>query len=348
LNFPAIKKIGQIARRLKSKFSSGAIILLYHRVTELPTDPQLLCVTPSHFAEQLSALRKYYNPISLQKLTRDLKSDNVPPKAVIVTFDDGYADNFLEAKPLLDQFDIPATVFITSKSNDSECEFWWDELEKHILLPKIQPDKLQLTIHGKKYQWLKDDSFSNEEAFSKSGQSWNILSNENPTFRQFLYRSLCETLRPIDNKTRINVLNDLVLWSDSDTRVRESHRALTEEEILKLSQSSLIELGAHTVNHPVLSAMTDKCQREEILHGKIYLEKIIDRSIYNFSYPYGTRSDYTQNTVSAVKEAGFSCACSNYSGIVRKNTNIFELPRLVVRDWNGHQFEQQLKKWNFG
>jgi peptidoglycan/xylan/chitin deacetylase (PgdA/CDA1 family) len=330
---------------MKNIISSGAIILIYHRVTELPLDPQLLSVSPSHFADQLSVLKKSFNPIGLPELIRGLHSGNVPPKAVIVTFDDGYADNYLEAKPILEYFGIPATVFITAKTYDPDREFWWDELEKHVLLPKILPDKLQLTINGENYHWHQNDSISGNEILSESGQSWNILSDDRPTCRQFLYRSLCGTLRGIDGKARLDALDYLASWSDSDTRVRASHRALGEEEILQLSKGGLIEIGAHTSTHPVLSALPDNYQYEEILQSKLYLEKILGHSIKSFSYPFGTRSDYTQNTVLAVRKAGFSCACSNFSGIVRKSTNIFELPRLLVRDWDKHRFMQQLRNW---
>jgi len=96
----AIRELRQAARWLKYRFHSRALILMYHRVTELPNDPYLLAVTPKHFAEQMEAIRRYCIPMRLGELVDELQDGNIPNRAVVVTFDDGYADNLHQAKPL--------------------------------------------------------------------------------------------------------------------------------------------------------------------------------------------------------------------------------------------------------
>ena len=125
-------------RRIKGwlrRFRARAIILCYHRVTELDSDPQLLSVTPKNFREQLEVLRRLYNVARLRDwISEEGKSTRLT--VVVITFDDGYADNFHEALPLLREADCPATVFVTAGKIDDEEEFWWDELERLILLPE--------------------------------------------------------------------------------------------------------------------------------------------------------------------------------------------------------------------
>ena len=101
---PIYSALGQLTRRVKKRFSSRAVILMYHRVAELSSDPWSLAVTPTHFADQLAVLRKYGQPISLQQLVQAHENGRVPHRSIVLTFDDGYADNLLYAKPLLEQF----------------------------------------------------------------------------------------------------------------------------------------------------------------------------------------------------------------------------------------------------
>ncbi len=109
-----------------------------------------------------------------------------------------------------------------------------------------------------------------------------------------------------------------------------------------LARGELIEIGAHTVTHPALSALPLTSQREEILESKARLGKILNRPVDSFSYPYGALS---AETVGAVREAGFACACSASAGIVGRSTDRFQLPRVHVEDWDGEEFAKQLSRW---
>src|SRR4051812_20673200 len=101
--------------------SHGAgVILLYHRIAELHVDPWELAVSPAHFDEHLRVIRTRATVLSLHDLLRHLRSNSLPPRAVAVTFDDGYADNACTALPLLEHHDTPATFFVTTGVLDDE------------------------------------------------------------------------------------------------------------------------------------------------------------------------------------------------------------------------------------
>jgi peptidoglycan/xylan/chitin deacetylase (PgdA/CDA1 family) len=117
-------RLRRASRWLRGRFSRAALILLYHRVADLPSDPQLLGTAPQHFADHLEVLRKGNRPMSLHALCTALPDGKMPDRAVVVTFDDGYADNLHNAKALLERRDVPATVFVTTGYLGSPREFW--------------------------------------------------------------------------------------------------------------------------------------------------------------------------------------------------------------------------------
>ena len=118
---------------------------------------------------------------------------------------------------------------------------------------------------------------------------------------------------------------------------------MTPVEIKFLAGGGLIDIGAHTATHPVLSAQTPDAQRREIFNSKPQLEEIVGHPVTAFAYPYGSREDIGQETINIVQEAGFELACANFPGYVNRRTNPLLLPRWVVRDWDVKEFAARLK-----
>src|SRR5438067_10191616 len=137
---------GGVARAGRRRRGAGPVVLLYHRIGQAAIDPQLLSVTPEHFAEHLQAIDEEYRPTRLGDVLGDGHKRSAPPPTVVITFDDGYADNLLVAKPLLERTGIPATVFVASGCVRKDCRFWWDELERLLLQPGNLPSTFFLQI----------------------------------------------------------------------------------------------------------------------------------------------------------------------------------------------------------
>lgn len=338
-------RLRQTVRWPGSQPERKVLVLLYHRVAELHSDPWLLAVTPRHFAEHLEVLPQHTRPIGLRQLSRALlDGGNLPDRSVVVTFDDGYADNLHNAKPLLERYDVPATVFLTAGYVGHEREFWWDELDRLLLQPGALPESLSLTVNGSTYRWELGEAAHYGEEASWRHRRWRAWE-EAPSPRHSLYYSLWELLHPMTEGERQRVLHELRGWAGVEPAGRPSHHPLSLEEAVALARGGLVEVGAHTVTHPVLSTLPPASQRDEVLGSKARLEEILDRPVTSFAYPHGSKSDYTAETVGIVREAGFACSCSNFRGLVERSTDPFQLPRAHIQDWDGNKFAKRLSRW---
>ena len=337
----ARKSLRRIAQGPRTRTGRRALILLYHRVAELRSDPWRLSVTPRQFAEHLETLRLYAHPISLQQLYQGLREGNLPDRSVAITFDDGYADNLYNAKPLLERYAVPATVFLTTGYIGKEREFWWDELERLLLQPGTIPEVLSLTINGSTHRWKLGKAIyysENDARRYHPWRAWKYLFSP----RHRLYRTLWELLHPLTEGERQEVLDELLVWASSEPTARPTHRPLSTEEVVALAQGELVDVGAHTVTHPPLSTLPLVLQQDEVLRSKSRLEEILNRQVDGFAYPHG---DLSPETVGIVREAGFAYACSALDDVVVQSTDRFQLPRALVVDGDREKFATQLSTW---
>ena len=337
MTLPARTRFYRLLRRLSPK----AIILLYHRVADVEIDPQLLSVSPAHFSEHMQVLSEFYHPKSLGSIYQEKRTNYFPNHSVMVTFDDGYADNFLVAQNILKAYEIPATVFVTSRMVDNKKEYWWDELERVFLSPNPLPRQLELLINNEIISF----EFASELPGSEF-EAWNVLSKSPRNSRQDAYLFLMGFLRKSNFSTRENLLSEIFAWAGLDRDLGRLKNISASSKLLSsLPKNGFIDVGAHTVTHPQLSSLSQSEQESEISGSKFDLEQILDRPIYAFAYPFGERRDYSKDSIRLVRQAGFNCACSNFSGLTTWLTDPFQLPRFIVRDWDGETFSKKLRGW---
>ncbi len=325
-----------------------ALILLYHRVAELSSDPQLMSVTPQHFAKHLEHIRRHYYPVSLSELGRSLSAKHVPHRAVVLTFDDGYADNLWNAKPLLEHYDIPATVFVTTGYVGQKREFWWDELERLLLLPSKLPDSIELAINVQVHSWQLEDSEKPLDIGSQFGNRWDVTMGICPTPRHKAYKELHRLLTPLDDEARRSVLVELARCAGVPSQVRPHNLALSTDELKLLAKDGLVEIGSHTITHPVLSAQPREVQQKEICESKRDLENIIGLPVLSFCFPYGNRESVGMEAIQTVQKAGFKLACANFPEPITRWSDAFWLSRCLVRDWDNEEFAHHLKSFFYG
>jgi peptidoglycan/xylan/chitin deacetylase (PgdA/CDA1 family) len=332
----------RIFHKLRNRIAPPALILLYHRVAEVDSDPWSLSVTPQNLTEHLEVIRKRAIPVPLKQLTKALQNGKRVPRSIVITFDDGYANNFHIVKPLLERYDIPATVFVTSGYMGKSEEFWWDELDQILLQPRRLPEELHLHIKGSIHSWTLGAAveYSEEDYRRDAGRPAQEAETGS---RLFLYYSVWQQLQTLPNEQRREALAEIMAWANVKPVARPTHRPLTSEEVCMLEQGGLIEVGAHTVTHPLLATYSLSFQRDEIRTGKRDLEDLLGHPVTSFSYPHGS---YTAETVGLVREAGFNCACSTITDSIGwRNTDLLQLPRFSVGNWGGEEFDRRLSTW---
>ena len=323
--------------------SSNTLILAYHRITDLKLDPQLLCVSPHRFQEHLEVIKRDYEAARLNTLDPLLAGGGSSPRRLILTFDDGYADNLTEAVPLLEALDVPATIFVVTGVVGAKRFFYWDVLAQVFLAKQGLPDHLSLSVSGKDHLWHIEPGIGNELA---SLTTWTILSDADPLKRCAAYKQIVGLLKDQAARLRSELLEYVLRWADmSPAEMRPQYDTLSESDLGQLGRHPLIEIGSHTVSHPTMALLSRAEQMREIINSKQLLEEMIGHPVSSFSYPYGTKRDFTGVTARLARQAGFQVACANFEATIDRNTDRYILPRFLVRNWDGDEFQRRLAAW---
>jgi peptidoglycan/xylan/chitin deacetylase (PgdA/CDA1 family) len=310
---------------------------MYHRVTELEFDPWSLSVHPGRFLKHLEVLQSAYDVIPLSQA---LKQQDSTRDRVVLTFDDGYADNLAAARQLAAR-GMPSTYFVVAGNVGAEREFWWDEVERIFLATDTLPAILDLPLPTAKLELtLADDGSPSRRV--DCDRTWRA-DREPTTPRQRAYLDVYRALRALGSRERDQVLDRLADWANSTRLAREAMRALGEAELHRLASLDGVEVGGHTMTHPVLSSLPVERQRSEVSESNDRLREVAGRPIESFAYPHGGPADYTVETTRVVAEAGFLRACAAVGGVISARADPFLLPRFMVEDWTGLEFERQLR-----
>jgi peptidoglycan/xylan/chitin deacetylase (PgdA/CDA1 family) len=317
-----------------------AVILMYHRVADVAADPFGVTVSTEHFAGHLDVIRSRYRGTSLGQLRSSLSGSGPKHSTVVITFDDGYMDNFTNALPSLLRSDLPATVFVTSGFVGSDAEFWWDRLRTLVLDAVELPASLDLELGGERIQSAVGGALPRSSAY------WSMWQRSDPTPRHALFRTLYSRLQLLDEAARARAMHEIELWSECATPSRSSCPVMTAAQVSSMAHVESMEIGGHSHTHPALASLPRGLQRQEIVECRARLEEIIGKQVVSFAYPFGYKGEhYSDETVDIVRESGFTCACAGRPGAVLRGADRFQLPRRVVFDWDGDEFGRQLEEW---
>jgi peptidoglycan/xylan/chitin deacetylase (PgdA/CDA1 family) len=287
------------------------LTLMYHRVNRLKQDKNYLAVVPDVFYEQMFFLKKNYPIVRLEQDWNELDQD-----AVCVTFDDGYMDNYTNALPILQELEIPATIFISTGGINTYKEFWWDELERILLFKEDRP--------GATFS-LKDKLFSCK---------WPV---ESFLERDALYDTLVWLIKDkISVNDRENWMQQFRDWSNSEEQDGENLLLQTDQIPM---DSQLMTIGAHTVNHACLNSLTEREQSYEIGESVRTLENLFGRTVSIFSYPFGA---YNKISIEICKKEHITKAVTTSPGLWTSGCDAYQIPRFIVRNWSEAEYIQRI------
>lgn len=294
-------------------------ILIYHRVLARP-DPLFPGeVDRVLFQRQLRLLKRFYTPLPLHLALQRLQDGSLPPRAACITFDDGYADNAEHALPLLQHYGLHATFFIaTGYLNGGQM--WNDrviEAVRHATATTLDLRDLGL----------------------------DALPLASLAQRRAAIEHVLGRLKYLPFEQRQHLAAQVQRRADGALH-GHPQAMLTTAQLQRL-QAAGMGIGAHTVSHPILAALSDRAARNDIANGKRALEQLIQAPVTLFAYPNGKAGrDYGPAHVEIVKSLGFIGAVATDWGVARPGPglNLFQLPRFTPWDrgrlaflWRLHQ-----------
>jgi len=278
------------------------VVLLYHRIATLESDPFGLCVSPDSFRCQMEYVARYCEPVSLAALAAAAASGRIPDRAVAITIDDGYVDALAASDILLD-LHLPATFFVNSNAGG---ESFHDSLARVFIGNHELPPALTVSVLGKALE----------------------LECRSHVARRATFETMEELGWALSSDGRRELVTALRHWSGMDLEPRPTHRLLMPSEVREVSQRRQMSIGAHSRDHLFLPAQSRKTKFEQIESNQQYLEALTDRPVEFFAYPYGFFDD---ETVEICREMGFVGAVTVGGKAVRAWDDPCLLPRVEVK-----------------
>lgn len=324
---------------IKHRFRHKAIVLMYHRIADISSDPWQLAVSPAHFEEQLQVLKRY-RVISMRELVEHVRNNSIPSNCVCLSFDDGYGDNYHAAIPLLEKYEIPASIFIATGYINQQRPFWWDELEQLLLHSSELPSSFSTDINGQPIEFdLGKTVLSPDEEEQQHHWQWPAPP---PTQRIGLYLTIWEQLKPLTYPSLQPVLQNIQYWAGNHVPANDNDFPMTEEQLNISSRHPLVDIGLHTTTHTALGAHSAETQRYEMEACRQYLETHTAQYQPLVTYPYGS---YNHETLELARDMQLSAGFTTEEQVVTQQSHLYRLGRFQVKNWNGEIFEKQLTTW---
>ncbi len=297
-----MKRIPRAALRMLSPPGRRArlMILTFHQVPGEPDPIQKDVPHVAIFARQMEWLAEFCTVLPLSEAVKRLREGTLPSSAACITFDDGYADNLTVAAPILKELGLPATFFITVGA--VEQGIMWNDL----VIEGIRQARGDLD--------LKDIGYGHHRLVDEAAQRDSVRR----VISQLKYQPLEE---------RLSIAKRIFSRAASDEA--PPRLMMTEEQVSELCVLGF-DIGAHTVNHPILMELPQDDARREIEASRDWVTSVTGRPPESFAYPNGRpNTDFNSEHESMVREAGFSLAVSTRWSSATSTSSQFSLPRIA-------------------
>jgi peptidoglycan/xylan/chitin deacetylase (PgdA/CDA1 family) len=307
-----------LMERVSATWRPGLVVLTYHRIAEPGAGPfydPVISATPESFRAQIEWLRNHVRILTLDELVRWVETGSPGREPVaLVTFDDGYRDNFDVAVPILRAGNVPATFFIPTAFFESPQLPWWD----HVAYVIKQTGVRQLTLERNRYGEAPPLAID-LDLVPRTEAIMTII-------RAFLDESIADDRWFLDQlATKAEVIVD----------AESLGRALfmTWDQVRQLADSNAgLTIGSHGHSHQRLARLDQDSQRYELAESKRILEARLGREVAALAYPYGWPGTYTAQTKALAASAGYRLAFTSREGTTRPGAPFdrYEVSRLGV------------------
>ncbi len=295
--FNVLMRLGApVARAMLERMGWRAgrvLVLMYHRVHP---EPHALNVSPEGFESQIRFLRECCHPLSLSEVVDALRHGRpLPPRAVVVTFDDGYRDNYQHAFPILQRYEVPATFFVTSGMIQAGRYFWWDQVRLGLEPPEVV---------AQAWPAIADSLLGQDRAGQIALVTEALKQTPHRQARELIAR-ICRPVEPTEPVT------------------------MTWDEIRHMAAAGM-EIGSHTVTHPILAQQAPEEAAWEVRASKETIERELGMPVRHFAYPNGRACDFSPELIAQLEASGYESAWSTIEGAVTRESPCYALERVGV------------------
>lgn len=285
-----------------------AFVLMYHRVIRKVSEEAFfiqpgMYLSADTFRDQAMFLKERFHVLPLDELVQRIKTGRSVGGCCAITFDDGWHDNFTCAFPVLQEFQLPTTIFLATGFIGTKRFFWPEEITYYLRQPVVRASAKQ----GK----VLDRFLSN---IPESSKEETFLDNA------------VQTLKTFSPEEREEVLEHLRSASITPPPGR---LLMNWEEAKQMQATGLVSFGAHTSNHVILDQVSQPQAEEEIVRSQQELESRLGVRPEFFAYPNG---NFTSDLKTILKRNGFRGAVTTRKGWVDKGVPLFEIPRIGMHE----------------
>src|SRR5262245_40811278 len=299
-----------------------ALILTYHRFSEREGKAP---ISARAFAEQMEYLAAHYTLVPLSRLAECLQKRGVPPRLAAITIDDGYRDAYEIAFPILRKHRAPATVFVVTEFVEGMIWLWTDK--PRYLTALAAPQAFEVKIGDRKL----------------------ILKLTGEDSRATAAHAVNAALKRLPEEARDAAIERLAF--DLGVRLPErppaEYGAINWRQAREMADDGM-EIGSHTLTHPILTGLSDERLREEVSRSRDRIQSAIGRKVETFCYPNG---DYDLRAQCEVARAGYQLAVTTEVGLNSRRSDPMALRRIhgeydlarFVKNTSG--FEPARERW---
>ena len=308
-------------------FSPTALVLCYHSVSDKRIEQSAvistgITVDADLFEQQMSILRKEYHPITLDDIADSLeRGTKFPRRAVAVTFDDGFADNYHIAAPIMEKYDIRGAIYLAVDAVRRQELPWYCRL--HYLFHQAAENKLLFTD-------------------PESGRDWHCARPEEKNDAERFYAQSCVVLDGEQQRQRISQIESYFGYKLD--LLKPSPGMMTFEQAKELRRRGHI-IGSHTLSHGTAGLLTAEQLHREIGGAHQILEQESGEPVEHFSYPHPYQIDpqWNADSLKETQRLGYKTVVLTRQGLIRQAENPLLLPRLYIGNDSAEQFRWHLE-----